>query len=377
MISDKLREYTFILPCAEHYNPLGMVRSLGEVGIKPIVVVLRSDQKITSASKYIGKTHYVDTIEEGFNLIINNYKSDQKKAFILTSDDTTISFYDQKYDRLKDYFILYNAGVQGRITKFMDKREVCSIASKHGLISPQIYDYKKDKDIEKYKYPVFTKAENSLKFGWKSDAHICNDALELRKVLKSIEGNPVIQQYIHKKNELCLDGFSWNRGKKIFIGIASNYKYVLPDRYSYYLNLFNNKDKELEKKIQAVMEDIQFEGIFSVEFLMDQNDNLYFLEINFRNSTWSYASTKLGMNLVTGWCEAMIHDEFEPESKLIKENTTAMVELSDYGVRVKTGEISRFNWVKDILTTDCTFFFNIRDLRPFWEYILNRRKNKL
>ncbi len=46
-----LSNHTFIIYGGEHYNPLGMVRSLGEEGIKSIVIIDDHKQKATSASR--------------------------------------------------------------------------------------------------------------------------------------------------------------------------------------------------------------------------------------------------------------------------------------------------------------------------------------
>lgn len=35
-------EREFIVLCGEHYNPLGIIRSLGEAGIKPIAIVKKN-----------------------------------------------------------------------------------------------------------------------------------------------------------------------------------------------------------------------------------------------------------------------------------------------------------------------------------------------
>lgn len=43
--------------------------------------------------------------------------------------------------------------------------------------------------------------------------------------------------------------------------------------------------------------EIQFEGIFEVEFMVDADGKLCFLEINFRNSTWSLASMNVSIPL--------------------------------------------------------------------------------
>jgi hypothetical protein len=50
----------------EHYNPLSVIRSLGEASIKPIAVVLRNSRiPCTSKSKYIKKLYKVKTKEKG------------------------------------------------------------------------------------------------------------------------------------------------------------------------------------------------------------------------------------------------------------------------------------------------------------------------
>lgn len=38
-INENLKKHKFILLCEDHYNPLGICRSLGEVGITPIPIV--------------------------------------------------------------------------------------------------------------------------------------------------------------------------------------------------------------------------------------------------------------------------------------------------------------------------------------------------
>lgn len=46
----------------EHYNPLGIVRSLGENGIKPYGIIIRNSRKITSKSKFFKRVFFVNSI---------------------------------------------------------------------------------------------------------------------------------------------------------------------------------------------------------------------------------------------------------------------------------------------------------------------------
>lgn len=364
----ELKKYRFIVVGSEHYNPLGIVRSLGENGIKSIVVMLKSKQKIVSSSKYCGEIHYVDTLEEGYDYIVKNFSRDKdgNKAFILASDDITTSFYDLHYDDIKDDFYFYNAGETGKITQIMEKQALCNLAEKHGLTIPKTWKVKTGEIPTDLIYPVLTKADDSFAGNWKAATHICSNENELRTAVKEIRQEVIlIQQYIKKKNELCLDGYSWNSGKNVHIGIASNYKYILPDRYSHYMDVFTFHNEQIQKSLEGMFAEIGFEGIFSVEFLVDENDNLYFLEINFRNSTWSYASTKAGINLVTGWCSAMLENENHiPVYKEILKGFTAMVEVSDFKARVIGRKIGLIRWIKDLRNCDCTFYYSKDDPKP-------------
>ena len=104
----------------EHYNPLGIVRTLGEAGIKPVVVIVEGDLKFVGQSKYVKEKHYVRSPEEGVKLILERYAKSGEKSFILTGDDVTVSTLDLHYEELKDFFYFYNAGETGRIVNFMN-----------------------------------------------------------------------------------------------------------------------------------------------------------------------------------------------------------------------------------------------------------------
>ena len=56
----ELKEYTFIVFGEEyHYNPLGVVRSLGEEGIRPIVIAYEGREHVVSSSRYVKRAHHV------------------------------------------------------------------------------------------------------------------------------------------------------------------------------------------------------------------------------------------------------------------------------------------------------------------------------
>lgn len=370
--NDKLQ---FIVFSGEHYNPLGIIRSLGEAGYQPVAIIIKNKIKIASQSKYISQLHFVDTIEQGYLLLLEKY-GDCKDAHsvLLTADDKITSFCDMHYDVLKDKFILYNAGENGRVTHFMDKNEINQLAMKCGLNVLETHVVERGIIPEDIVYPIITKSISPNIGGWKKDVFICNSDKELQDAYEKIKSPIVLlQKYIKKKNELCLDGMCVDKGRQAFISIASNYNYLLPNTYSSYLRIFNFNNPLLEKALTEMLTTIGFDGIFSVEFLVGEDGELYFLEINFRNSTWSYASTCAGMNLPVLWAKSMLTGKIPSDCwRKIPDNFNAMVEFTDFKDRVLTKKIKFSTWISEMKGCSCLFYFNRKDMLPFWKTIFSR-----
>lgn len=373
--------HKYIVFCEEHYNPLGVIRSLGEQGVFPVLIVVRDKKgrQIASKSKYISKIYKVNSIDDGYSILTTYYSAKGQKIFVITSDDKITSHLDEHYDELRKDFIFFNAGKKGRITQFMNKDTLSKLAIKYGLNVPKSYVVNKGEIPENIQYPVITKSISSTIGGWKKDVYICYSESDLKNAYSHIKSNIVlIQKFIEKKNELSLDGFTVDKGNKMLITVAANYNYTVPGEYSRYMTLKNFDDDKLQRALSGMFSEIGFEGIFSVDFLIDNEGELYFLEINFRNSAWSYASTCLDMNLPILWSNAMIRGEIEHDTKRIVPNGyTAMVEFTDFKIRVIGEKMSLKKWLRDVRNCGCLFYFNKNDMKPFWSALFYRIRFKI
>ena len=83
----ELKKHKFIVIGYEHYNPLGVIRSLGENGIRPIVIMLKDDVKIASMSKYVGKLYFVKNNDQAYQLLLKKYGREEYKPFVIPCDD--------------------------------------------------------------------------------------------------------------------------------------------------------------------------------------------------------------------------------------------------------------------------------------------------
>ena len=366
-----LQDYLFIAFAIEHYNPLGVIRSLGQKGIHPDYIAIKGRIRLSSKSKYLNRVHEVETVEDGYEVLLREYgdvaQKTGKKPFIICSDDKTIGYLDLHYDELKDKFTFFNAGQKGRINDYMDKFRILELAKKHGLNILESRVVKRGEIPSDLVYPIITKSISPNSGGWKSDVFICENSYELNEAVKKIKSEEVmLQRFVEKKNEYAVEGCSVNHGKDTLLSIYSTYNYLIKGYYSPYRTSGSfDKEDTIGKGLRGMIEEIEFEGIFDAEFLLGPDGQYYFLEINFRNTTWSYASAVVGMPLPYIWAKstlggAILKGAFKPTKKPF----LCMVEPIEYNLRCKQRGYSKIKWFGELLKCKCKDYWNWRDLRP-------------
>lgn len=364
----------------EHYNPLGLIRGLGENGICPVYISVKRNYEIAVYSKYISKLHKVDTVGEGYDLLMKEYGEFdlEHKPIVLFSDDKSCGFFDQRYDEWKDKFIAYNAGTAGRVNFYMDKFKIQELAKRNGfnIIESFIIGHD-DKIPEQLVYPVITKDLSSTSGNWKSDVYICNDKNQLRDSLVKIASPQIlIQRFIDKKCERALQGYSINRGRDVHIVTDLTTQYQIQGYYSpnHYVRPFN--DEKMQTQLVSILSEIGYEGIFEVEFIIDNDGTPYFLEINLRASCFNYTGAVAGMPLSFLWAKGMVNKCIDNDDIKQFEPFLSMSEVIDYGKRVDSGLVSFAEWLKDFKEAKCTYLYNKEDIEPFRTLFDNWEKLK-
>lgn len=361
----------------EHYNPLNMIRALGENGINPVYISVKRRYEVATKSKYISKLHRVDSVEDGFRLLMKQYghlvEETGKKPYIVFSDDKSVGYFDLHYNEWKDKFIAYNAGCTGRINEFMDKYEIQQLAKKYGFNVLDSYVIsKKDELPEHLWYPIITKDISPNSGSWKSDVYICQSEQELREAIVKIESPLImIQHFVDKQNEMALEGYCINKGKEMQIVTEMKWKYLIQGYYSPYHDVKMFEDKEMEKKLQAKFEEIGFEGVFEVEFLIDKDGTYYFMETNFRASAWNPTGKFAGMPLPYLWIKGMENGCIDPADRKEFEPFTSMSEVIDYAKRVEGGMCSLPEWLREFKDAKCVYIYDKEDCGPWDEVIKN------
>lgn len=368
----EIYKHKHICLVGDHYNPLAIIRSLGEEGIKPIVVLCAENPYIVPRSKYIGELHVFPAVEEGYKFIIDTYSNESLKPFIYNGSDDISLFLDNHYDELKNNFYFTNGA--GGLKKYLNKYDITKLAEECGLVIPKEELLETGQMPSTLKYPVFTKAVTSAGGGaWKDQAFICKNEDELRKAYTNIKApNILVQEFVKKKNELCIDGISINGGEQVFMPYGCGYYRFIPGSYGNYMKFTPFLDKDLTEKIIEVIRGAKFTGIFCIEFMIGQDNQLYFLEVNFRHSGWGYAFTVGGFNLPVRWAMSVIENKLKLEGFKYLDSFDAMNEFSDFKDNLKLKDVSILTWVKQFKSCECTFYYNKNDNKPFWSALLHK-----
>lgn len=370
-----------IILCSDGVNGLGLARSLGEAGLMPILVSDIKSEHLVDYSKYISKIHYINSDKEIIDLLINEYGVDEYKPFLYVGDDYHASLLDRNYDLLIDKFFFFNAGSQGALTNLLNKNVQLELAQLCDIRIPKKDVVKKGILPRTIFYPVITKTLFSTMGKWKGDSYICKNEQELKDAYSVIEATDlVIEEFLDKKNELEINGFAINNGEDIYISYDKLYFRLGEKSFGHYMFYKQNQDDVLLDKIKKLMKKAKFNGMFDVEILVDANDNLYFMEVNWRSWMSNYAHTQFGVNIPYLWAKSTLNGCIDSSS--IHQTTkyfTALNEIGDFLASVRTGKITFFQWLKELWQADSLYYFNRRDIKPMfvgWWHLFKRRVNK-
>ena len=373
-----LKKHKFIILGDGHFNTLGMVRSLGEVGIRPDVVLVDHNRIIVGASKYVQNLHDADSIEDGLEYIISTYSQDKDKPFLLTGSDKIIAVIDRNYNRLIDKFYFFNAGVEGRINWLLSKKEQNLLAESCGFNVPVFEEVKIGDKPTIVPYPLITKAIDSTVENWKSQVFVCHDEHELALAYSQLKGERILlQQFIDKKNETGFNAFTANGGNETYLPMQLTYYDTTKTSFGNSIYFFEPKDADLCKRIKKLMKKTQYSGIFSVDLLIGKDERIYFLEVNFRNSAWSYPSTCAGVNLPVLWARSVLKDNLDVGNVKIKKLPYSAIDDSEeLALALRRGLGNTIKVLNKIRKFNSCIIWNWRDSGPFWSkvkrYIVKR-----
>ena len=186
-----------------------------------------------------------------------------------------------------------------------------------------------------------------------------------------------VQQYIDKIFEYQLIGLSLDYGKEIIIPGFSRCIRPCPRTNTGYLHY--EPLEEISAPIEnckRFLSSVGYSGLFSIEFLRDKQGVDYFMETNFRNDGNAICVTASGTNLSYIWYLYCTKQDYKEELNSSKFKAVyVMPEFADFSCFVKSGKISIFQWIRDLIRTNKFMEFDRFDKKPFYYYLLNKILN--
>lgn len=302
-------------------TPLGIVRSLGQVGY-PIDVVYISEQgdsNIISSCKYVNRMFEVVGRHDKdiLDLLLTEFRDNDSKYILFPTDDYTSSLIDRNRGILQERFLMpYVEGAEaGQITKYMDKAFQTELAKKHGLNAAQSFIAElSDNTInipDDLVYPCLCKPLLST-LGFKSEIKKCRNKKELYNWLTILQKRKknkskliLIQEFLDIKEEYSIPAVCNNQEiimpfllKKICVAQAKRGVTLCGVTES-------TQNIKCVDKLMELLKSLQYVGLIDIE-IFKTNDGIYFNELNFRSSGIIYAVTEAGANLPSLLVDALI-----------------------------------------------------------------------
>ncbi len=369
------------LVCGE----IGLVRSLGEVGV-PVFVGSYYDDNIAYYSKYCSRrVHFSHSLSKDFvDRLVQLGKEQPGKMAFFSDDDRAVLTFSAHREELRPYYY-FNMPDHELVDSILDKRKFATLAEKIDLPVPRSFLPSSIEEAEhcasKLEYPCILKPSHKDDWwhprflevvGPYRKAILCTDRENLLDYYKKVtQINPavVLQEYVDGDD---LDLYSVNmyysaRGelRAYFIGHKLR---IYPIHAGVGSLVEIVRDEEIAAAAADAARKLDMRGHVNIQFKRDRrNGNLKIMEMHTRNSLWAYLATGGGLNITAVAYYDMTGQPLPFEPKLrygVKwiDINKDLKSLLDYR---KTGEWNVSRWLKSYRGKRVYHVHSLRDPKPF------------
>ena len=364
-----------LLICEDHYNGLGIARSLGISGFYIICILISDDinkKALISYSRFINSIHYV---EKDFCKIYNllmSFQSEKEECFVFPLSDYASLFCDKYYNSIPNCFVVPNA--RGSIDYYQNKINLSDELYNRGVCVPkhkEINLFREEINSEWNLFPAIIKPIISIE-GKKNDIVIVNNLNEMFNAFRKLQelqySRVMIEEYIHGDTEYMIEVLGASKNGEIIFSpfIKKIREYPIKNGSTSFAKIELNRNDCYLQEIKQFILDINYQGLFDIEYKY-ANGKVYFIELNFRNGAPAFIFTKMHFNIPLWWCGGTI---YFPN----KDNKRFMVEHRDM-LNMMKRNVNFFVWVFQYLTS-IHIFWMWRDCSPCLHYYLRMLKRR-
>ncbi len=368
-----------ILITEDHYNALGVLRSLGENGISVIIIITSTQKTFIEHSRYVDAFFKIERSEKSIIDTLKKVINDNETYVIYPLSDFAAMVVDDNHNIFSQNVIVPH--MHGNMKKYLNKDFVKKEVKKYGFFVAEgkVININEVKDYEWDIFPAILKPVLSIE-GVKQDIVIVNDIYQMQEQLEILRQKRyervLVERFITGLEEHMIEvmGYCPKNHEPVICSIIEKIReYPLQNGSTSYAKIVHHHNGIDEKYIIKFLKNTQFFGLFDMEFKY-ADGKAYFIECNFRNGAPSYAAKIYGNNIPLLWLQKAIGN-VETHKVEKYEDMYFMIEQNDV-INMLKGYVSPIKWLIEY-TRAKKIFFSIKDFKPVLFYWLNMIKQRL
>lgn len=272
----------------EHYESLGIIRSLGRLGIK-VYGVDKNMKNLSAESRYCQGSYCFDVEDfpehDALGFLDKLSVWLRNKTILVPTSDETALFVARNAEILKEKFIFPDPG-RSLVESLCSKKDMYLLAKRHNIPVPETFFPKDINGVINYgeniTYPVMLKGINGGEFEKSTGEKmiIIRDKTELIKTYISLslpdQQNIMLQEFIphHQSSMWIFNGYfdSSSNCLAAFTGLKLRQNPIHTGMTSLGLCQWN---KTLSDLSTFFMKSINYKGIVDIDYLFDSRDGNY------------------------------------------------------------------------------------------------------
>ncbi|MFB3916846.1 MAG: hypothetical protein ACE14M_08955 [Terriglobales bacterium] len=367
------------------HGPLGIMRSLGRLGVDVYAVHSRSRMP-SQFSRYCKGFFYWNFPDGGADALLQNLLDVSRavggRPILVPTSDETVVFVNDHLPVLREPF-LYPGQTAALVRSLISKKEMYFLAKRHGIPTAETLFPQTRAEVVQFAarvtFPLMLKGIDGTQLARRTGTKmvIVHSARELLEKYDALEDtaapNLMLQEYIPGEDDTVwmFNGY-FNHDSDCLFGITGKKIRQHPVARGITSLGVCLTNEIVGNTTRRFMKEIGYRGILDIGYRYDARDGNYkVLDINPRiGCTFRLFLAQNGLDVI----RAMYLDltgQSVPQA-VPREGRRWLVELPDLKSTIeyfRLGKLSFTQWLRSFRGVEETGYFAMDDLRPFWKMI--------
>ncbi len=362
-------------------NGLGVIRSLGGLGVSCMAVYAETAHDHALHSKYLHARREISVDAEDSE-ILTALKSlaagrHQERPALIPTTDRYSQFIFKNQEVLADNFLLNSASADLCDT-FLDKWKTAKICEEHDILTPKTRCPKTVDELEavsgELRYPVIIKPRYTFDPSFPGKNVVAMNASDLRTVYteNAIMGSAVVQEIVPSGDGdiIVVATYSNAKGRVLASYCGRRIRQYRPD-FGAACFAISERHDEIETLSKSFLNTIGYRGLSMLEFARSRDDGrMYFLELNTRMPYSNQLFADAGIDLSrVAYFDLTQHGASSFSEKLRQKDGVVWLDFgkdfASFRIKYREKKICFLDWIVSIPRASSFAYWSVRDPLPF------------